>query len=763
MSRLSMVVTLLRHLTARCFAFRLKAGGTRYGTSRSADEPSLSYLHCIMMRMFSNCSGRSSFAAVLSVVLSPALVFAQAAPPPPQITLPTVTVTAQKEPADPQQLPVSLTLVPLESLWNGGINTIGEAAIYAPNTYFSDFTARKLSNPRFRGIGSSPANPAITTNIDGVPQLNTNSSSIEFLDISQLEFVRGPQSALFGRNTLGGLVNISSARPSLTKWTGSAVLPFGNFGAVDVRANASGPVGKKAAVGFALGHSRRDGFTTNDITGHDLDFRDATFGKAQLLLTPAANWEARAIYSGERARDGDYALNDVGALRTNPFHSGRDVEGHTNRDVNALTFLARHTGQKFTFASTTGLVRWKTDDLTDLDYSPAPLLTRTNAEKDLQFTQEVRFASAPGAAVKLSDAATLKWQGGLFLFSQNYDQDAVNNFAPFVLSPGISFPVAHHSPEAALDDTGVGVYGNGTITVRKMDVTLGARFDRENRQANLKTFFVGAAIDGIPQVVNTEKAFSNFSPQAAVSYHLQPDAMVYASVTGGFKAGGFNPASPAGQEAYGEEHTWNLEGGLKSAWAGRRVMANVAVFSIDWQDLQLNLPNPQVPGQFFISNVGEARSSGVEFELNAKASPDAAVFASFGVTRARFGAGTTSNGQDVSDKKIPNTPEYTAAFGADLSRPLSSATRLYGRAEVVFYGAFKYDEGNFAGQDGYSLTNLRFGVRGARVFGEGWIRNAFDTKYIPVAFQYDPRLAPSGFIGESGRPRTFGMTAGVTF
>jgi len=716
------------------------------------------------MRMVLNRSGLTSLAAVLSVVVTPSLALAQAAQAPPQITLPTVTVTAQKEPADPQQLPVSLTLVPLDSLWNGGMNSIGEASIYAPNTYFSDFTARKLSNPRFRGIGSSPANPAITTNIDGVPQLNTNSSSIEFLDVAQLEFVRGPQSALFGRNTLGGLVNISSTRPSLTKWTGSALVPFGNFGAVDVRANASGPIGKKAAVGFAIGHSQRDGFTTNDITGHDVDSRDATFGKAQLLLTPAANWEARVIYTGERARDGDYALNDLAALRARPWHTSRDVEGHTDRDVNAATFLARHAGQKFTFASTTGIVHWKTDDLTDLDYTAAPLLTRTNAEKDTQFTQEVRFASAPAGAVSLGKKASLKWQGGVFVFTQNYDQDAVNNFAPFVLSPFIPFAVAQHSPEAALDDTGVGVYGNGTIAFTdKADVTLGARFDRENRKADLSTFFVAPAIIGLPVNVNTEKSFSNVSPQVAFSYRVQPDAMAYVSVTGGFKAGGFNPASPAGKESYDEEHTWNVEGGLKSAWAGRRVLANLAVFSIDWQDLQLNLPNPQVPGQFFISNVGKARSSGVEFELNAKASADAAVFASFGVTRARFGAGTTSSGADVSDKKIPNTPDYTASFGTDLSHRLSSAIRLYGRAEVVFYGAFKYDDTNLAEQDAYSLTNFRFGARGARVFAEGWLRNAFDTKYVPVAFQYDPRIAPSGFIGESGRPRTFGLTAGVSF
>ena len=106
-------------------------------------------------------------------LLIPALASAQSTPPP-VVTHPTVTVTAQKEPADPQRLPVSLTVVPLESLWNGGLTTIGELSLHAPNTYFSDFTARKLSNPRFRGLGSSPANPAITTYIDGVPQLNTN-------------------------------------------------------------------------------------------------------------------------------------------------------------------------------------------------------------------------------------------------------------------------------------------------------------------------------------------------------------------------------------------------------------------------------------------------------------------------------------------------------------------------------------------------------------------------------------------------------------
>ena len=164
-----------------------------------------------------------------------------------------------------QSVPVSVTAVRGETLWNGGITVIREAAIYAPNTYFTDFTARKLSNPRFRGIGSSPNNPSITTYLDGVPQLNTNSSSLDLLDVEQVEFVRGPQSALFGRNTLGGLVNVTSARPSLSDWRTAVSVPVSNFDAREIGANVSGPLAAgRVGIGLSFGYGQRDGYTIND-------------------------------------------------------------------------------------------------------------------------------------------------------------------------------------------------------------------------------------------------------------------------------------------------------------------------------------------------------------------------------------------------------------------------------------------------------------------------------------------------------------------
>jgi iron complex outermembrane receptor protein len=718
-------------------------------------------VHCSLRP---NVTGRFGFllvcgAALALPPLAPAQTGAGQAGDP--IRLPPVTVNVYKEPEDVQRLPVSVTGVSENVLKGAGAVKVSDVGILAPNTFYSEFTARKLSNARFRGIGSSPANPGITTYIDGVPQLYTNSSNIEFLDIEQVEFVRGPQSALFGRNTLGGMVNVTTRRPSLASWTGSVTVPLANYSEWDARASASGPLSSRLGASLTVGRGKREGFTRNDVTGNDLDYRAASYGKAQLWWTPVGAWEARLIVTGERARDGDYALHDLQALRQNPFHVSRDFEGFTNRNVLSTTIQTRYEGSRLAFSTTTGLVRWKTQDVTDLDYSARPLITRDNTEKDFQFTQELRFASPSGAPARLGDNVALKWQAGLFLFTQNYDQDAINNFSPFLLSPQLGFPIRQHSPQSELDDAGVGLYGQATATVREnFDLTFGGRVDHENREAALNTFYEPAFIPG--NAVSAEKSFSNVSPQFAASYRFRPGRMFYVSAGRGFKGGGFNSASPAGSEAYGEERAWHLESGVKTVVAGGKLSANAAFFYIDWNGLQLNVPNPDIPAQFYIRNIGSARSKGFEFDLNARPHNNVDLFATFGLTHARFGDGTASSGATVSGNRLPSTPDHTVTVGGQLSRDLSPSLTLYGRGEVWFNGGFEYDDANTQRQAAYSLAHFRAGLRGRYAFVETWLKNAFDTRYIPIAFAYGS-LAPSGFVGEMGAPRRFGVTLGMTF
>jgi iron complex outermembrane receptor protein len=285
------------------------------------------------------------------------------------------------------------------------------------------------------------------------------------------------------------------------------------------------------------------------------------------------------------------------------------------------------------------------------------------------------------------------------------------------------------------------------------------RGDLENKKANLNTFYTPAIAPAT--IVNAEKSFSDVSPKFAVAYRVASRVTVYGTVARGFKAGGFNAASPAGAEAYGEERSWNYEAGVKSSALGNRVSASLAAFRIDWREVQVNEPNPLVPGQFFIANAAGANSTGFEFELHARPDAGLDLFGSAGFTHARFADGSRALGVDVSGNTLANAPSYTADFGAQYERPLRAGVSLVGRAEAICYGDFKYDDTNRAGQDAYTLTNLRAGVRGKRAFGEVWIRNAFDTTYVPIAFPFPG--APSGFLGENGTPRTFGIRAGVSF
>jgi len=671
--------------------------------------------------------------------------------------LPPVFVTAQKQVSDAQSTALSVSAVTAKTIDDAKITVVRDAAIYAPNVVLTEFSARKLSNPRFRGIGASPNNPSVTTYFDGVPQLNANSSSIELVDIEQIEFVRGPQGALFGRNTVGGLINITSARPSLKEWAAGVTGTFGNYDLWEGRASATGPVVEdRLGFGVGLGWSSRDGYTENDFTGHDLDSREAFFGKGQLLWQPNDRWEIRLLLTGERARDGDYALGDLAAIRARPHHVARDFEGFTHRDLVAPTLLANYSGERVDLSLITGGVWWQTVDETDLDYTPAPLATRHNEEKDVQFTQEIRLASAEDSPWRLCDEAVLQWQAGVFFFNQNYEQDAFNDLNP----PLAPIPLRSTS-QAELDDLGVGIYGQTTLTMwEKLDFIAGVRCDYEDKDATLRSFTDPAF--GPPAVQNLNDDFSEVTPQFALMYHLRPDCAAYATASRGFKAGGFNAASPPGSERYDEEDSWNYEAGFKTAWCDHRLTANCAVFYTHWDNLQLNVPNPFVPGQFYIANVGEAFSRGVEFELTARPFEGWDVFGSFGYNDAKFSSGSESAGASVAGRRIPFTPDYTANAGMQYAFSCCKQATLYARAEVVISGRFFYDDQNTASQNAYTLGNFRAGVRGKRWFAEGWVKNAFDANYVPVALAY-PGLAPSGFIGESGSPVTFGVTAGVKF
>ena len=224
--------------------------------------------------------------------------------------------------------------------------------------------------------------------------------------------------------------------------------------------------------------------------------------------------------------------------------------------------------------------------------------------------------------------------------------------------------------------------------------------------------------------------------------------MAYGTIARGFKAGGFNQTSPAGDEEYGSEHSWNYEVGEKGTWLDGKLDTDLAFYYIDWQNLQLNQPVPASGGtSFFIQNAGAAASKGIELETTYHAMKGLDFFGGAGYTDARFLTGSVSLGAPVDEHNLPYAPVFTANGGVQASHDIGHDVTLYARAQITAYGEYKYDPSSLAGQSAYSLTDFRLGVTRDFWFVEGWVNNAFNTRYVPIAIPYS---TPSGYVGESG-------------
>ncbi len=671
----------------------------------------------------------------------------------------TVVVTARQWAEPLQSVPGAVTVQSADDMKSAGVKDLRDAARSVPNLTLGDFSVRRLTFPYLRGIGSGRNSAAVTTIIDGVPQLSYATANQEFLDVERIEFLRGPQGALYGRNTLGGAINVVPRLPGREPIS-SVSLSGGNCGLFDARVSTEGPVGPKQAAGsISAGYSTRDGYTENDITGNKIDSRESFFGRAQVLWPDEGPWNFRLSVNGETDRDGDYALGDLASLRARPYHVSHDYEGSSERDLSQPVFTATRRDGKVDLTSITAFQWWRSEDQTDLDMTPADLIRRDNEENQQAWIQEFRLASAEATPIKLGDQITLRWLLGTMAYHSAYQQRAFNDYRPGAIAM-LGLPMAYQQHEDAdLNDTGVSLYGQSVLTfAERLELGLGLRDDYEHRSADLRQYANPPFMPGSSP--EAEKDFNQVSPHASLGYHLTPELLPYVQVSKGYKAGGFNTLAIPGHAEFNEETSRTYETGLKTAWLKNRVVANAALFHTDWDDLQLDVPAGS-PGVFFIDNAGKARSEGGELELSVRPLTGLTLFGGAGLLTSEFRPGSLSGGTDISGNELPFAPHLTWHAGTEYAQTITAQYTGFIRIEGVGTGHYYYDASNAESQDNYMLVNTRLGV-GSRLWRvETWINNIFDQDYIPIAFPY--QLAPSGYVGENGAPRTVGVSLSRAF
>ncbi len=708
-----------------------------------------------------------------TLLLLALLVSAQDPTPPPEgdereIGQTIVTARKRDEPID--RVPGSVSSVSADEIAKAGLRTIADAARHVPNLNMTEFTSRRLSFPFVRGVGSGQGEAGVVTYVDGVPQLTTGSTNLPLVGVERVEFLRGPQGTLYGRNALGGVIHVHSAAPSRVPELGLGI-GLGSYNLRELRASYSGPVdlGGSSEGGplfdLSLLQSSRSGYTKNLVTGNDVDERDAFFGRAQVLLRPSESAEVRIALYGERSRDGGFALSSLDpgplgpGLRQNPHRLNQDFEGLAERDVLAPSVTWTVFGDTVDFTSITAYQTWDVRETSDFDFSPMDLIVRTTEEDQQYVSQELRLASHEAAPVELSDDVSLSWLAGVQAFSADSGRSGANDFrVPLIHPLGIGID----TNTGEFEDLGLGVFGETALSFGDdVDVTAGVRYDHESKEARLDNVFYAGGVGTPLSSSSLDEDYGELLPSASAAWRPDEDTTLYASAAKGYKAGGFNlTAAPAGKIEFGPEENWSYEIGLKKSFLEGRLGARLAAFYIDWRDMQLSVPPTATTGPY-VDNAGDSTSHGVELEAHARVCAGTSLFGSFGHTETEFDGYTDPFFNEVSGKSLPFAPETTWSAGVQTEGELGPETRWHARAEYVNVGDFYYDPNNTQ-KESYELVHLHAGIERGGWSLSVWARNLFDEEYFPVALQIDP-TDPTFFVAESGEPMVAGVSLGASF
>ncbi|MBC3541426.1 TonB-dependent receptor [Rufibacter sediminis] len=679
-----------------------------------------------------------------------------------------VVVSAQKVEEDVQRVPASITALSGRQVQEYRLWNTRDITAIIPNLYSSD-PGDNRNVTSIRGISTTSYDPAVATYIDGVNQFTLDTYLPELLDVERIEVLRGPQGTLYGRNAMGGVINIITRQPSNTT-SGFASLDFGNYGQQRYSLGVRTPlIQDKLFLGASGLFRKQDGFYTNTFNDTKFDEQHVFVGNYYLkfLLNSRWNFTLNAKHSANRNRGAFTLASSIDEALAHPFEVNQNSTGKMIDNTFNGSLIVNHIGSAFNFTSQTAYQSNSRvyDQPLDGDFSPIDGVGVVNNygggwNKVQVLTQEIRFSSPA------SSTSALQWVAGAYGFFHDNPVKQGTHFGEDGELVGAPFPNFTSININEGQSYGTAFFGQGTYQLTpKLELTAGLRYDYEHRKQAIRGEM---QMDGEESMVilpdtSSKASFKAFSPKASLAYHLSDDYHVYGSYSRGFRTGGISQLSSDPSQpplfAYDPEYSNNFEIGLKTAFLQNRVTANISAFYTQVTDAQV--PTLVLPDAIVITrNVGELESKGVELELNATPAKGLEASYSFGYTDAQYTRlMATSDGEEVNlegNKQI-FTPDVTSMlalqYGYGLGR--NQNLRLVVRGEWRYLGQQYFDVANQLTQEGFSTFNARVGVQAKRYEVFFWGRNLTDEKYIDYAYNFG--------AARLGNPATYGVSLRANF
>jgi iron complex outermembrane recepter protein len=633
-----------------------------------------------------------------------------------------IVVTARRRAESSQDVPIAVSVVGGDHIDATGSFNVGRLQQLVPTLQFYS------SNPRntavnIRGIGApfgltnDGIEQGVGIYVDDVYYARVASSTFDFLDVAQIEVLRGPQGTLYGKNTTAGAINVTTRQPT-SSFEGRAEVSIGNLGFKQAKAAVSGPIADTLSARLALSATSRRGTIYNVTSRNWINGQDNLGLRGQLRWQPSGSLDVTlagdyseqdpeccgTVYvrtgTTQRALSRQYdalaARLNYAVPSTDPFDRLTDLDAELNarnKMGGASLRAALDTGWG-TLTSISAWRFWDWNPANDRDFLGLPITTLSqNPSQQDQYTQELRFTH---------DGDRIGFTLGAFAFHQEINTSgtqaqgsaasawSLNPASPLSNDPSVLDGLTATN-DIGLTNTSAALYGQlSWKATDRLTIQPGFRVNYDKKDAS----YVSVVTNGDGQLVtfastdprivaqrgvlapqSFETGFSdwNFSYDLTASYRLAPGILAYATYARAFKSGGVNlsglPADSSGQPLLAAatvkpEKVNSYEAGLKAEFWGRRAIANLAVFRSDIEDYQAQVTNGQLGVlRGYLANAEAVRSQGVEWDVSVRPSPRFNAYLNGAYTDATYREFTDapcppelSGGTTVGAGQIPSAP-----------------------------------------------------------------------------------------------------------
>ncbi len=678
-----------------------------------------------------------------------------------------VVVTAEKQREQVQDIPASVSYLDNETLVDQHVRKVEDLKGLFPNLYLSQpGDGRNVIG--IRGIVTSSYEPAVAVYVDGVLQYNLDTYFNNLQNVKRIEVLRGPQGTLYGRNAMGGVINIITKKPE-NRTTGYAGAEIGNYGFMRYKLGFQTPIiSDKLFFGISGQYKKDNGYYENDYNQSSYDKKHAILGNYYLKYLTESNWVFRLNYKHSFVRNhGAFALSpSIEAAKENPYHLNQDAITKMVDNVSNASLSIRHEGNRLHFTSQTSFQsNYRIyEDPIDGDFSPIDAVSIVNNYgKDWNnvqvWTQEFRF-HAPQDKEQI-----MSWTAGVFGFYANSPVKQGSHFGKDVGLAGMpAQPNTTMLSTNTEDDLGLAIFGQADIDLtRRLGLTIGLRYDWEHKELDGKSELL---TEGNSPVVlhpdsSAEGSYHAISPKAIISYKLSPHNLLYLSYSKGFRAGGISAVGGeiAPLRKYDPEFSNSFELGVKNEFFDRSLKWNLDVFYVHVKDLQIPQLVISQSALTVTKNAGELRSMGIESELTSFVGKHFLLNWNAGITNAEFtnlSLPDDNENKDYSGNKQLYTPEYTSNLSLQYENSFgrSDVYKFHARAQWLWFGTTYFDMKNKLKQNPYSLCNANVGITKGHVSVGFWAKNIFNTLYVDYAYNFG--------AAHLGNPATFGVSVKAT-